>query len=499
LHGDGQKLNVDAIVSIVNKTYTCFRSYYQLRKKGLKAKMPYYSDELYNIIFDKQSFKVIFEEERIQLSLGKYISQNFSKVIDDRYVKISKTKYILKYHLCTKIRGDKKHYVKLGDKYVKKDNPNIIDMRFIYIKLANGLINRKLTKDSLELKYDIRQLLKSKKKLPSNVAERVKLVTNLYKKFVNKTLKKSIDGIGISDIDIRKKIKVIDVKPLYNGYNFKVNIMYRTLKNFNDFDTEFPLKDCISIDLGMTNLMVIYNPTGIQHIVRGGPIKAINEYFNKKISVIQSKNAKKGIKKFTKRMHKLLIKRENQINNAFNILVNRLYNIYKKKKQVIIGYNEEWKKSVNLGKKINRMFYQIPYKKLLNKLRLKLEKNNIKVIETNEYYTSKCDALKLEKICKHEVYSGKRISRSLFRSGNKKVIHSDLNGAINIMRKKFPQMKVIMGKEIYNPKVLKINYTCSKKQILNSKKTKAIYLKKLADKKKNIKIIKNFKLGTKEI
>ena len=41
----------------------------------------------------------------------------------------------------------------------------------------------------------------------------------------------------------------------------------------------------------------------------------------------------------------------------------------------------------------------------------------------------------MEKICKHDVYSGKRIKRGLFQSSCGKVINADINGSLNILRK----------------------------------------------------------------
>ena len=109
---------------------------------------------------------------------------------------------------------------------------------------------------------------------------------------------------------------------------------------------------------------------------------------------------------------------------------------------------------VNLGRTNNRRFYEIPYSRILKRLRQSLENEDKILIEVNESYTSKCDALALEPIEKHEKYSGFRMGR-LFQScaedaKKRKLIHSDLNGAINIMRKKY-QLKEIKGKNIFNP------------------------------------------------
>lgn len=89
-----------------------------------------------------------------------------------------------------------------------------------------------------------------------------------------------------------------------------------------------------------------------------------------------------------------------------------------------------------MGSKTNRMFYNIPYSRIINKLRLTLEGLGKELIITEESYTSKCDSLNLEEICKHKEYDGTRKERGLYISKTGKAINADLNGAINIMRKK---------------------------------------------------------------
>lgn len=65
----------------------------------------------------------------------------------------------------------------------------------------------------------------------------------------------------------------------------------------------------------------------------------------------------------------------------------------------------------------------------------KCNMNGIKFQSHEESYTSKCDALALEPIGKHEEYLGRRVKRGLFRSSTGKVINADQNGALNILRK----------------------------------------------------------------
>jgi putative transposase len=71
-------------------------------------------------------------------------------------------------------------------------------------------------------------------------------------------------------------------------------------------------------------------------------------------------------------------------------------------------------------------------------LTYKCELRGIKVIVTEESYTSKCSFLDLEEIKKQENYAGKRVKRGLFKSANGTLINADVNGGYNILRKVFP-------------------------------------------------------------
>ena len=53
----------------------------------------------------------------------------------------------------------------------------------------------------------------------------------------------------------------------------------------------------------------------------------------------------------------------------------------------------------------------------------------------------------LEDIKRHEVYKGKRICRGLFRTSTGKIINSDVNGSLNILRKAIPNVSFTNGIE----------------------------------------------------
>ena len=158
-------------------------------------------------------------------------------------------------------------------------------------------------------------------------------------------------------------------------------------------------------------------------------------------------------------MENLYKQKTRTINAYINLLISKIKTLYAKE-IFLVGYNKKWKNGMNMGKENNRRFQEIPFARILKRLRQSLENEGKILIELNEAYTSKCDALALEKIEKHKKYSGKRKDR-LFQSKmngekhEKKLIHSDINGAINIMRKKYTEMG-ITGEQIFNPSKHKI-------------------------------------------
>ena len=92
----------------------------------------------------------------------------------------------------------------------------------------------------------------------------------------------------------------------------------------------------------------------------------------------------------------------------------------------MIGYNKEWKKGVNLGKKNNQNFVQIPFWMWIQQIKYKAEERGVKVILVEEDHTSKCSFLDCEPI-EHREYIGKRI-KGLFRSA-RGIINADVNAA----------------------------------------------------------------------
>ena len=198
-----------------------------------------------------------------------------------------------------------------------------------------------------------------------------------------------------------------------------------------------------SIDLGLENLFTIafnYNKKGIS--IKGTKLKAINQYFNKLKASLQSMLPHKQYT--SKLINQLMYKREEQLRNYIGYYTNQLIEILKEEKisKLVVGYNKEWKQNINIGKANNQNFVNIPFRKILDILRYKLEENGIECKEQEESYTSQSSYLDNDNIPTYHkgnlqatIFSGKRITRNLYQSKQGKIIDADLNGALNILKK----------------------------------------------------------------
>ena len=226
--------------------------------------------------------------------------------------------------------------------------------------------------------------------------------------------------------------KFNQVRLLPNYCNIKVEIIYDYEEQHVDVDKS----KCAAIDLGLDNLATMVTDEGCV-IFSGKYLKSYNQYFNKILSHLQSIKDMQGIKRSTRRIIRMYDKRDRYFEDAFQKVSRQIVDMLVEKKigRLVVGYNAGWKQKSDMGKKNNQKFVQMPFARLVSYLQYKYEIVGIDFVEHEESYTSKCDALALEPIGKHEQYMGRRTNRGLFRSSTAKLINADQSGALNIMGK----------------------------------------------------------------
>ncbi|WVX82250.1 transposase [Niallia oryzisoli] len=210
---------------------------------------------------------------------------------------------------------------------------------------------------------------------------------------------------------------------------------------------------CMGIDLGLDNIATVISNTGMTPILfKGGIIKSINQWYNKKRSHYYAilRNGKKNHEGSfqSKRLIELDKYRYRKVKDFLHKVSFNIVKIAKENKidTIVIGKNEHWKQEVHLGKKNNQNFIQIPHSLLIELITYKVNSEGLAVILTEESYTSKASFLDKDDIPTYQsgnttkhLFSGKRISRGMYRTKNLLLINADVNGAANILRKVIPK------------------------------------------------------------
>lgn len=254
--------------------------------------------------------------------------------------------------------------------------------------------------------------------------------------------------IKLSGVDVLIKTKVEAPKfarVVPRGGRIVVEIGYE--KEEKPFKTN---ENYASIDLGVDNLAAVTFTNRRPMIINGRPLKSVNQFYNKKLAQLKSKQDRHNKQKhMTNKIYSLINKRNHKVNDylhkSTNYIVNQL--VFNDISTLVVGYNKNWKQGTNIGKRNNQKFVQIPFQTFINQLVYKCRLAGITVVLQEESYTSKCSFLDKETIEKQDCYCGKRVHRGLFQSKNNHFINADINGSYNILRK---YLNVVRNTDIYN-------------------------------------------------
>lgn len=227
--------------------------------------------------------------------------------------------------------------------------------------------------------------------------------------------------------------KLCQVRIIPQATCYVVEVIYEKKEQ----DLNLNKDNVLSIDLGLNNLCSCVNNVDKQpFIVNGRIMKSFNQWYNKRKAKLMSFAGDKGT---SKRLRQLNNYRnfwiEDHIHKVSRFVIN--YCVDNNIGSLVVGLNKGWKQEINLGKKTNQKFVEIPFSRLIDKISYKCKLVGISFYLSEESYTSKVDHLAFEGLEKHDVYLGKRKQRGLFQSSVNKLINADINGAIGIGRKVF--------------------------------------------------------------
>lgn len=332
------------------------------------------------------------------------------------------------------------NYLKEYDLSTKLGRENQFDFRNLPCSVSQQVVKQvfqnikswiKLKKDYEEnpSKYDSRPKLPKYKKgkkqnmlVFTTVTCRIK---NGYIHFVKDIVKPIKTNIGEN--------KLCQVRIIPQATCYVVEVVYEKKEN----DLNLNKSNILSIDLGLNNLCTCISNVGVKpFIVNGRIVKSFNQWYNKtkakRMGYIGDKGTSKYLRFLNNRRNLWIDDKIHKISRwIINFCINNDIG------NIVIGLNKGWKKDINLGKRNNQKFVEIPFSELIDKISYKGKLIGINVQTTEESYTSKVDHLAFESLEKRDVYSGKRKKRGLFQSSVNKLLNADVNGAIGIGRKVF--------------------------------------------------------------
>ena len=250
-------------------------------------------------------------------------------------------------------------------------------------------------------------------------------VKNGYIHFIKNIVKPIKTNIGEN--------KLCQVRIIPQATCYVVDVIYEK----EEIDLQLNKSNILSIDLGLNNLCICISNVGVKpSIVNGRVIKSFNQWYNKTKAKRMSYIGDKGTSRYLRFLNN---RRSFWIDDKIHKISRWIINfcINNDIGNIVIGLNKGWKQDIDLGKKNNQKFVEIPFSKLIDKISYKGRLTGINVQTTEELYTSKVDHLAFETLEKHNVYLGKRKKRGLFQSSVNKLLNADVNGAIGIGRKVF--------------------------------------------------------------
>ncbi len=254
-------------------------------------------------------------------------------------------------------------------------------------------------------------------------------------------------GLPITVKTKRDPLTIDQVRIVPRNGHYVVEVVHTKASTQAQVDPSF----CVAIDLGVTNLAAITSnqESFIPRLVNGRPLKAWNQWYNKRMKELKLCLPKEERERVTQQMERITNKRNRQVNHYLHAASKAIIDFLVEQGAgtVIIGKNPLWKQETGMGRRNNQNFVSIPHARFIDMLTYKAELVGIQIEVREESYTSKASFLDLDPIPdykpddeeKHS-FSGKRIGprNRLYRAKDGRIICADVNGSYNILRKSRP-------------------------------------------------------------
>ena len=395
----------------------------------------------------KQQLNNLNKEEYLVLRELCHVSKNlYNQALYEIRQEYFKSKKCLNYYdVCKKLQGTENYSLlqaQMSQQTLKTVDDNFKSFFELIKKKLKARIPKYLDKDGFfKLTIPTVSIKNGKIQLP---------YSRQYAKEHNKIYLK------VPNILNGKKVKQVWIIPRQNARFFEVQYIYKV-----EPKEKKPTKNALAIDLGIDNLCTCVTSSGKSFIVDGKKLKSFNQWYNKETSRLNSIKDKQKIKGYTKKLYRIVTKRNNRVSDILHKSCKYIINycIDNNIDTVVCGMNKDFQRYSNLGKVNNQKFTQIPFGKIRNILNYLCELNGINFIEQEESYTSKASFWDRDKIpvfsSESKVnydFSGKRVHRGLYRSKNGMLLNADLNGSLNILRKSnVVSLEALYSRGVLNP------------------------------------------------
>ncbi len=186
--------------------------------------------------------------------------------------------------------------------------------------------------------------------------------------------------------------------------------------------------ETMALDLGMKYLAATACTDGSTSLWSGGELAALERYFEmQKSKTTNSKSRKSGA---------LNQKRSRQRSHLLHSFIKSLVRDAEARgvSTIIVGDLKDIREGKDWGKSGNQQFHKWPFDRIVRMLTYKARLKGIRVVEEKEHYTSQTCC-----VCNTRDKAS-RVHRGLYVCKHcGAVIHADVNGAINILKKYLPE------------------------------------------------------------